>query len=150
MIRHSCFLLSLACLLCYQSGCTPPPAGVRLTADLARGEWHLQDRTLGGQTVVDRCELDDVLIFLERGDFAWQWGDELCDPVLEAATRIGDWHWREDNVEIRLRYRIDTPQGGPATAFRYLEVALEADTLRLSEWGDEGEAAEEVHIFLRQ
>jgi hypothetical protein len=150
MPKSFSFLLLLTISLASTS-CLLAPADVALTAELTQGEWALQAMRLDGQSTLESCDQDNVLVFFDNGEFARRWGSLRCDSSLEAVPQTGTWAWRRSEEDIRLRYR---PRGvsGVAIASEHYQVQVQGDTLRLLQRWSEGSPEEELEerIYWRQ
>lgn len=73
---------------------------------LIQKNWYFILRVQGGIDLIDDCDLDDVLVFMNVIDFDYDFGDLICGDS-SFVKDVDIWKIIDDFIVLRMKYRFE-------------------------------------------
>lgn len=104
-------------------------------------KWQLIEKTQEGQSILENCEEDNVLVLNEDGAYTKNYGTLLCDieAEFEDGVQEGKWKIRGDGSDLRLSYNIRMQRSRSNLVEYWQILQLTSDTLVIVEDYDGGD-----------
>jgi hypothetical protein len=102
---------------------------------LIAADWRLNSITENSIEIIDSCELDDVLRFVDDRNFLYLDGNFSC-PLGNGVESITarDWKITKNEKLIELNFRYQMNSGFAISTFRWEILELNDSTLVMREW----------------